>query len=117
MLVCIGCASQKAREPDGSRPVRNEFTDSVANEWNKFLAENFKPGLTEAEVEKLMSGRFRDHGLRPGVGSGRFIIQYLVDDYHEIGFHFDHTGKLTGTSVFQRGSWLKHPDGHISIDP
>jgi hypothetical protein len=101
-----------SQDPIASR--MNEAKKAALDSWKRFLAQQFKLGQREDEVEKVMAGKFRDRGKVPHGGTGAYSVVYLIDDYHQVSFGFDLHSELTLLPVTTaRKPWLRLPDGTI----
>jgi hypothetical protein len=82
--------------------------------WEQYLKRGYTLGESQAEVEKSMVGKFRDRGVVHWGGSGRYSLVFLIDDYHEVEFSFDHLSKLNlPPHITNRTFWLRFPDGQV----
>lgn len=91
--------------------------ESVRLDWNKYLFEKCLAAATEADVRKVMDGRYREIA-HCRANSDSYRLLYLLDDYHQVEFFFQNSGRLMMTPrVERRGRWLRFPDGNIVSQP
>ena len=112
-VAIVGIALQVvSQNPTASK--MNETQKAALASWERFLGQQVKVGQKEEDVEKLMAGKFRDHGTIHYGGTGAYSVVYLIDDYHQISFNFDRQSKLTTLPVAgSKKPWLRFPDGTI----
>jgi len=80
--------------------------------WIRHFQTTLFQGMTEEETAKLMTPVARDDAWIYHGGSGRRSRLYLIDDYLQARFDFDHQDVLLSYAVYKKSeSWLKGPDG------
>ena len=80
--------------------------------WLEYFQASLSQETSEQEIARQMSGIARDDAWMPHGGSGRLSRFYLIGDYLEARFDFDHDHLLRSYSIYEtREGWLKGPDG------
>ena len=97
------------REDDSEQARQKESF----RKWQTFL-DSIEPGQGRDAVEKLLTGNYRDKCTIVRGGSGSHTDVYLLDDFHELHFHFDVIRGLVSQSIHKKTLWLRYPNGHVA---
>jgi|GraSoiStandDraft_36_1057302.scaffolds.fasta_scaffold300004_2 hypothetical protein len=80
--------------------------------WIRHFQTTLFQGISEPEIAKLMTPVARDDAWIHYGGTGRRSRLYLIDDYLQARFDFDHQDVLLSYAVYKTAEgWLKGPDG------
>jgi hypothetical protein len=111
LLAAKGDTARLCAEPD------DDLIKDTINWWNKDLQGSFKAGDKLAEVEKFMSGKYRDKASTLGDGTGIYYQYYLVDDYIQVRLILNrHRELLRPPLAFRKVPWLRGPLGFLRTD-
>lgn len=100
-------------EEDFAETDRNVEQTRLA--WNEFLTKKCEAGQTDETIRALMHGKYRDNGLARG-NSGIYSLLFLIDDFHQVEFLFDHNSQLMFTPWIEpKGEWLRTPSGDVRV--
>jgi hypothetical protein len=94
-----------------SRDVTQAIKEAIVA-WREYFQTSLSQESSEQQIAQLMSGIARDDAWIPYGGSGRHSRFYLIDDYLQARFDFDHNDLLQSYSVYEtKEGWLKDPQG------
>ena len=86
--------------------------EEVIKMWIQHFQTTLFQGISEQDIAKLMTPVARDHAWIYYGASGRHSRLYLIDDYLQARFDFDHQDVLLSYAVYKTAEgWLKGPDG------
>lgn len=99
-------------EDDGHDDSQQTLQMESFRQWEVFL-DNMEPEIGRDSVEKLLAGSYRDRCTITLGGSGSQMDVYLLDDFHELHFHFDVVKGLVSKGIYKRTRWLRFPNGRV----
>jgi hypothetical protein len=100
---------------DGRADVPDEVR-KAEKDWIKILSFYVREGADRQRCEALLDRMSRDKAVSNALGTGRYHIWYLIDDWHQVRLDFWKDNKLQSFLIRERGRWLRTPAGVCLVD-
>lgn len=112
-------AADAATAPKPYDEQLTRLVEESRTAWSEFLSKKLTHESSEADVRKLMEGRYRDF-CRNDLIDDDYLLIYLVDEFHQITFSFHYDFKkqprLTLPPLIEpKRLWLRNPEGRVVL--